>query len=209
MIVVRGSTLATHHYGAFAVEAHYKIVRMLFQRYQDTAAARYLRVLFFFSSRRRHTRYWRDWSSDVCSSDLFSPDKRLYKTHAGAVLTRSGGKRDPGLLYLHVAPGESMVGAGFWHPEPDILARLRRAILAEPDAFTAIAERMTAAGSPLTSDECLSRPPRGFDAAKGTAAAEFVCWKSFTAHAALSDVKMQSSALVERIAEFTRLALPL
>src|SRR5258707_2900341 len=28
---------------------------------------------FFFSSRRRHTRYWRDWSSDVCSSDLETP----------------------------------------------------------------------------------------------------------------------------------------
>src|SRR5690606_39740080 len=27
-------------------------------------------VLFFFSSRRRHTRFSRDWSSDVCSSDL-------------------------------------------------------------------------------------------------------------------------------------------
>src|SRR3712207_7540777 len=27
----------------------------------------------FFSSRRRHTRYWRDWSSDVCSSDLRRP----------------------------------------------------------------------------------------------------------------------------------------
>src|SRR3712207_3451467 len=27
-------------------------------------------MCFFFSSRRRHTRYWRDWSSDVCSSDL-------------------------------------------------------------------------------------------------------------------------------------------
>src|SRR3712207_3815379 len=26
--------------------------------------------IYFFSSRRRHTRYWRDWSSDVCSSDL-------------------------------------------------------------------------------------------------------------------------------------------
>src|SRR3712207_8279137 len=24
----------------------------------------------FFTSRRRHTRYWRDWSSVVCSSDL-------------------------------------------------------------------------------------------------------------------------------------------
>src|SRR3712207_7525140 len=29
-------------------------------------------MIFFFSSRRRHTRYWRDWSSDVCSSDLFT-----------------------------------------------------------------------------------------------------------------------------------------
>src|SRR2546429_9864202 len=27
--------------------------------------------VFFFSSRRRHTRCSRDWSSDVCSSDLF------------------------------------------------------------------------------------------------------------------------------------------
>src|SRR5205809_4894744 len=28
-------------------------------------------LLFFFSSRRRHTRCSRDWSSDVCSSDLW------------------------------------------------------------------------------------------------------------------------------------------
>src|SRR5690606_40618981 len=27
---------------------------------------------FFFSSRRRHTRFSRDWSSDVCSSDLYT-----------------------------------------------------------------------------------------------------------------------------------------
>src|SRR3712207_6616870 len=33
---------------------------------------------FFFSSRRRHTRYWRDWSSDVCSSDLTA--RRLFET---------------------------------------------------------------------------------------------------------------------------------
>src|SRR5215217_2085127 len=31
---------------------------------------RLMSLIFFFSSRRRHTRYWRDWSSDVCSSDL-------------------------------------------------------------------------------------------------------------------------------------------
>src|SRR2546430_12651063 len=34
------------------------------------AACSYAYVLFFFSSRRRHTRFDCDWSSDVCSSDL-------------------------------------------------------------------------------------------------------------------------------------------
>src|SRR5256885_7478219 len=31
-------------------------------------------VVFFFSSRRRHTRLQGDWSSDVCSSDLRQPE---------------------------------------------------------------------------------------------------------------------------------------
>src|SRR5215472_8955053 len=35
-----------------------------------------LTVLFFFSSRRRHTRCLSDWSSDVCSSDLAKPPGR-------------------------------------------------------------------------------------------------------------------------------------
>src|SRR5947209_19634505 len=36
--------------------------------------------MFFFSSRRRHTRYWRDWSSDVCSSDLEMGENDTKKT---------------------------------------------------------------------------------------------------------------------------------
>src|SRR5690606_38952066 len=32
---------------------------------------------FFFSSRRRHTRFSRDWSSDVCSSDLMKPRRGI------------------------------------------------------------------------------------------------------------------------------------
>src|SRR2546429_5219703 len=43
----------------------------------------HLLFFFFFSSRRRHTRCSRDWSSDVCSSDLGRcerhPDDRLKK----------------------------------------------------------------------------------------------------------------------------------
>src|SRR3712207_9530386 len=53
-------------------------------------------MFFFFSSRRRHTRYWRDWSSDVCSSDLsmmvttrrmqglfIDPERRTARVEAG------------------------------------------------------------------------------------------------------------------------------
>src|SRR5690349_22950528 len=48
----------------------------------------YLRVFvfyffFFFSSRRRHTRSLRDWSSDVCSSDL-----NLTRTSSGNPIRR-------------------------------------------------------------------------------------------------------------------------
>src|SRR5256884_5885825 len=37
---------------------------------------------FFFSSRRRHTRCSRDWSSDVCSSDLLRRQRRHFPAHA-------------------------------------------------------------------------------------------------------------------------------
>src|SRR5690606_40320404 len=40
---------------------------------------------FFFSSRRRHTRFSRDWSSDVCSSDL----GETLPTRALAITVRS------------------------------------------------------------------------------------------------------------------------
>ncbi len=139
----------------------------------------------------------------------FSPDKRPYKTHAGAVLTRSGGKRDPGLLYLHVAPGASMVAAGFWHPEPNRLARLRRAIVAGPDHFLRLAADLERAGHPVTSDERLTRPPRGFEAARGTPVADYVCCKNFTVHAPLSDAEMQTPAVVEHIVGFARRVMPL
>src|SRR5216684_8368233 len=43
-----------------------------------------MRLFFFFSSRRRHTRCSRDWSSDVCSSDLRAPGPTLRGSAAQA-----------------------------------------------------------------------------------------------------------------------------
>src|SRR5690625_5447455 len=41
--------------------------------------------MFFFSSRRRHTRWPRDWSSDVCSSDLHFGTMVVYAFSDGVV----------------------------------------------------------------------------------------------------------------------------
>src|SRR5207237_2442705 len=51
-------------------------------------AALRLRLLFFLSSRRRHTRFKCDWSSDVCSSDLILVVERL--DHLGLVILALG-----------------------------------------------------------------------------------------------------------------------
>src|SRR5437868_10358485 len=53
---------------------------------------------FFFSSRRRHTRSKRDWSSDVCSSDLDGHICSLFAGEPGSA------DRGDGELVRHVAP---------------------------------------------------------------------------------------------------------
>jgi len=140
----------------------------------------------------------------------FSANKLLYKTHQGAVLTRSGGKGDPGLLYVHLEPGASMIGAGFWHPEPELLAKLRGAVLGDAEGFLAMAKRLTARGYSVTcEDERLSRLPRGFEAAKGSPVADYVCWKNYLTDLAISDDDMLSPDLMGRIVDFALAARPL
>src|SRR5690606_22309549 len=49
---------------------------------------------FFFSSRRRHTRFSRDWSSDVCSSDLLTKAKEFTGKNVIMALQNGGGIRE-------------------------------------------------------------------------------------------------------------------
>src|SRR5690606_39434361 len=58
---------------------------------------------FFFSSRRRHTRFSRDWSSDVCSSDLATSASRRACSRFGHQLS---------LPQRGAAPAASSVGFG-------------------------------------------------------------------------------------------------
>src|SRR6266536_4238926 len=78
-------------------------------------------VFFFFSSRRRHTRSTRDWSSDVCSSDLLLACADLITTWPHA-LERSREWRDG--KWWRDWPAETLIGhdAYYW-PSGEDLAR--------------------------------------------------------------------------------------
>src|SRR6266567_6699456 len=54
---------------------------------------------FFFSSRRRHTRFDCDWSSDVCSSDLAAVWRSDNARNSNGYLGR-GGESEYGLPFL-------------------------------------------------------------------------------------------------------------
>ena len=54
----------------------------------------------------------------------FSKDKAPYKNNLGIHFTRAGKERRGG-YYLHIEPGGSFAGGGFWAPEPQDLKRIR------------------------------------------------------------------------------------
>src|SRR3712207_7762406 len=72
-------------------------------------------MIVFFSSRRRHTRYWRDWSSDVCSSDLEHAERLLAVLELGALVLALDhhprgfvGEADGSLVLLDVLPARAL-----------------------------------------------------------------------------------------------------
>ena len=76
----------------------------------------------------------------------FSANKDPYKTHAGVVLSRSGNKNDPGLLYFHLSPEECFFAAGFYLPDPESSRGCGRG-RAAPKAFKAMTAKLEEGGA--------------------------------------------------------------
>src|SRR3712207_2069449 len=84
-------------------------------------------LFFFFSSRRRHTRYWRDWSSDVCSSDLDHltgvPLRKAFMSQATALLTRLRPSEVPPALLVIDVDHFKLVNDTYGHLQGDDVLR--------------------------------------------------------------------------------------
>lgn len=129
----------------------------------------------------------------------FSHDKSPYKTHAAAQfrhLLASSDVHAPG-FYLHLEPGQSGVGGGLWQPGPEDLARVRAAIARQDFRWIEVKRAV-----PLSEEDKLKRPPKGFDPAHPLI--EDLKLKSFIAWFPLSDEEVCSAAFMDRVLEALR-----
>lgn len=140
----------------------------------------------------------------------FSKDKNPYKTHVGAVMTRSGGKGDPGLIYIHIEPGASFLSAGFYNPDKDYLSAWRNRIAHDPESFLALIEPF---GKPrsryvLRHRGALKTMPRGFQEHADSPVADYLKWKHFLVTRSITDRTAQSRKLIDAIKELGEIATP-
>lgn len=140
----------------------------------------------------------------------FARDKSPYKTNAGAVLTRSGSKSTPGLLYIHFQPGRCFTAAGFYRPDPDPLKAIRDAIVANPKRYKTMLSKLANQDLHLGLDEdALKRNPRGYDTIEDPVLSDAVRRRSFITRQSLTQDEVISPALIKRLADFAASALPL
>jgi len=139
----------------------------------------------------------------------FSRDKAPYKTHAGAVLSRDGGKGGFGIFYIHIDPTGSFAAAGFYQPDPKYLEALRIAMFEEAPRLRAALDAAYASGAELLREDALTRLPRGFEHTAGTESADFVKLRHLVVRWPLPAKALAAPALVGTLAGFGEAAKPL
>src|SRR6266511_5562686 len=100
-------------------------------------------MFFFFSSRRRHTRFSRDWSSDVCSSDLIGRgDARRAEGPPVESAPEGDDARSPGDATCELQRGLDRLRAGVEeHDGVQWLGKGVRELRREPYGWLAVADR--------------------------------------------------------------------
>ena len=140
----------------------------------------------------------------------FSNDKRPYKAHTSAVFTRTGDKKDNGVVYVHVEPGSSFLGAGFYHCKARFLRPVRQAMVDDPDGYRMMLDRLEANGLPLgDDDEALTGMPRGFADYRDDPLADHLRHQNLLVRRPLDPELLATPALADAVVQMTRDSLPL
>ncbi|MDR1075853.1 MAG: DUF2461 domain-containing protein [Xanthomonadaceae bacterium] len=94
----------------------------------------------------------------------YTNDKSPYKPWQGARLYHERFRQTPApSFYMHLQPGNSFVGGGVWHPEPEVQRRIRQFIFDNPGTWEKAARRPALLKKfEFETSEMLVRPPRGY-----------------------------------------------
>jgi uncharacterized protein (TIGR02453 family) len=137
----------------------------------------------------------------------FSKDKSPYKTNTGVHFRHELGKdaHAPG-FYLHLSPAESFAGVGIWHPDSDTLAKIRDAIVAEPDRWISVARQPPFTDVYTFGGDALKRAPAGYDPEHPLI--EDLKHKDFVGYVMLDGETVTGDGFLEEYARMCRVATP-
>jgi len=137
----------------------------------------------------------------------FSKDKSPYKTAIGAHFWHASGKEGaaPG-YFLRLAPGDSLLGAGIWQPEPHALKGIRDAIVNDSKRWKQATSQQRLGATCQMGGESLQRPPRGYD--PNHPAIEDIKRKNFTVGRSVSDAEVLDSDFLHFTLDTFRAAAP-
>ncbi|WP_333590659.1 DUF2461 domain-containing protein [Brevundimonas sp.] len=159
----------------------------------------------------------------------FSKDKRPYKTHVSATLTRDGKKMSPGMVYVHVEPPASdadphadplalhddphghgpFAAAGFYLDERADVDAFRAAVAADPQGWAGVEAALAAAGLRLDPGDPVKRMPKGFEGHAGGPLEAVLKRTRWIVSRPLTQAEVQGADLPEVIAGFVAAARPL
>jgi uncharacterized protein (TIGR02453 family) len=127
----------------------------------------------------------------------FSKDKAPYKNNFGVHFTRAGKNRRGG-YYLHIEPGKSFVGGGFWAPEPADLKRIRDEFAFDDKPIRKIISNKTFAKyfGTLQGEE-LKTAPSGYD--RDHPAIDLIRKKQFTIGRSFKDKEVTDPGFLKEV----------
>lgn len=138
----------------------------------------------------------------------FSNDKTPYKDHIGIFINPIGGKKGmPGGYYLHIQPGNCLLGGGVWCPTPPVLKALRQSIYDNIDEYLEIIENPEFRQIyPIVGEDLLKTVPKGFP--KDWEHIDLLKPRSYTAMCPLKESDVTGSKAISQIAEKFRILKP-
>jgi uncharacterized protein (TIGR02453 family) len=140
----------------------------------------------------------------------FSDDKRPYKGHLACYFSRSGEKRDPGGVYVHVQPMNSFFGAGLFGNRTPLINAMRDSIAADPPAFEAMCRRLEEQADLHVDTWTLAeRLPRRYQDAARQPGGDYLYYNSFIVRRRVSDFAFFSQEVLDELVTFARDVQPL